>query len=67
MPELVNNKCAFIVEKNDVIGLKNAIEELLIDDKKRKIMSNNAIEQVHKFDKTRYCKNFYDLIKNSLR
>ena len=64
MPELVNDKCAFIVEKNDIIGLKNAIEECLEkSNEKINNISNEAILQSQKFTKEIYAQCFFDSLK----
>lgn len=63
--ELINEDCAVVVKKeeNFIQKLKEAIEDLVKDDEKRNNMSKAAILQANNFNKEKYCKTFFSLIK----
>lgn len=60
MPELVNNKCSIIVNKENIFELSNEIEEMLkIKEKNINEITQCSKEQAKKFDKKIYCEMFF--------
>ena len=63
MPELINEKCSIIVEKNNIIELQNAIESFLkLDATQLNKMKNEALKQSEYFSKNKYTKEFFERI-----
>jgi|WetSurMetagenome_2_1015567.scaffolds.fasta_scaffold13622_2 spore coat protein SA len=64
MPEIVNNECAIILERNDNLSRSIADSILLLyeDDALRYRMSQNAIKRVGPFNKETFASNFLMLI-----
>lgn len=61
MPEVVNEECAIIIEKEDnlVKDLANAILSLYTDKEKRLKMSASAVKQAKKFGKESFASEFF--------
>jgi glycosyltransferase involved in cell wall biosynthesis len=65
MPEVVNDECAIIIEKNNnlVNNLANAIVSLYRDKEKRLKMSESAVKQANKFGKDGFASEFFKTLR----
>ncbi len=65
IPEIVNNNCAYILDKNEelVINIKNSIEDLIENPQKRNLMGENGYQIVQKYNTKEYYKNFIKIIQ----
>lgn len=61
--EAIDDTCGIVVEKEDVYGLKNAIEQLCRDDIDKKAVKEACIKRAEMFDKEKRFLEYFDLYK----
>lgn len=67
LPEYVSDECAILVDKNEeqIMNLAKAIDEILLDQNKRKNMSNAAKAFVSQYDVNIFYERFVEIISKT--
>lgn len=69
IPEIVNEKCAYILDKNEYLiqNLTDKMDYLIENPRIRREMGDSGRQRVAKFNIDQYLSNFYELMKRSLK